>query len=302
MIDYIRSMGDVHGRIVRAQNRLEARAKTSLNRSIRIDEIPVRSEVIYLMVRGALPASERDYVSRLEELNRQFKIILDHHVPAVEKFGEELARIIDSIDKPSEVGKSLEEIADKFKLLGLESLQHQLLAKPYKDDRFRANEVVAAPPLTGDKSIFIRMPPSKADLESMTNARRASVLRGSSAFLDKTENAVRSIGSDETVSTLDATAVSSLCVSIKGTLTLIEHYSRGNVRSRMEAVGRKLTEAVSKLGRLGVEDKSQVTAIVNIASGFVRWSTSPHRELSMLSTSVCHAMLAVGFKSINAHS
>jgi len=285
----------------RANARMAARADAAIGRGIANKSITLSSELSALTVRGSVPNNAADLVRSLTEGRRQTKVMMNTYVGNVIKVGEDLVK---ALARPEAMSPEdyLNGAMHAASGLRLEFLASALTARQYRDPRFNES-VMAAPPLMGDKSIFIDIPDDDRD----TLLGKAERLRSCKAAVLDTDGNSATIPAEQSFPTVPARMVAQMAEVIEGILGEIENFANGSSGTAITKLTAKLLETTNSAKSVVFSDDltqldtQYYAAALRFNTAFVAWAEGPQNALATLMLSACRGAMIVGNKSLKQH-
>jgi len=285
----------------RANARMAARADAAVGRDVANKTIQLSSELSSLTVRGLVPNNATDIVRSLNEGRRQTKVMMNTYVGNVIKVGEDLVK---ALSRPETMSPEdyLNGAMHAASGLRLEFLASALTARQYRDPRFNES-VMAAPPLMGDKSIFIDIPDDDRD----TLLGKAERLRSCKAAVLDTDGNSATIPAEQAFPTVPARMVAQMAEVIEGILGEIENFANGSSGTAITKLTAKLLDTTNSAKSVVFSDDltqldtQYYAAALRFNTAFVTWAEGPQNALATLMLSACRGAMIVGNKSLKQH-
>lgn len=302
-IAFWKTVFDAVDRLRRANTRMKVRAGATVGRNPTVSTVTLRREVDKLSLRGVPPSSGPEIVRNMTEARHQLEVILGNYISNVTDAGEALKTALGN----TRVGPEdyLEGVVTAANRLQMTRIASMLSAKAYRDVRFRANEVLVAPPLPGNKSLFVRTGgdgPKSDDLFVRAQAARSQGIQ--LAYSDARDFPAHS---DYPIQTMSAKDVQALATVMDQILSVISDFVKGSTKDKLSRLHSSLldTSASAKntlySGAVATTDSRYYEAALRFNTAFAGWSGNPHDALVTHLLSVCRAALVLGNKSLLAH-
>lgn len=298
------NVNDASWRMRQAAQRLKARAQASAGRTISKPTITVHREIDRLSMRGSTPSGGDEINRNLIYCRSQLGVILKDYVPNVIATGGAMQTALSGDFSSPE--QYLQGVIDATKLLRLPFIASSLGCKDYRDLRFAPGEVMAAPPLLGNKSLFVTptavVRRDNASLLAQAEAQRRVGVR----LLDSDpRNLPGHI--DFQLPTVPVKVVIQIAQGVIDICQDIEDFVRSSKKRQLGALYDRLLDTSAKAKtkiyerQVTESDSRHYESALRFNAAFASWSENPHDSLVTHLLSVCRAALVVGNKSVSNH-
>lgn len=294
---------DEVGRTELLLSRLKYKAEATSGGHIREMSVVLHREANMISVRGQVVPSSEAINKGLVEVHRQLGVILGHHVDGVLAVGAQFADLLNTEKRPAQ--GFLERLINASTYLELPRTASALLVKPYKDNRFRVNEVLVAPPLLGNKSLFVRQTPLYSQ-EAPSLLSRAEATRGLGISLLYSLNDHQAI-TEHAFPTIAARDIVQMTVQMQGLLESIQAFRRTGRESKISALHDKVLASNLALKRWMDQntptetDLAYYNSAMKFASSFAKWSERPQEALIVHAIRLTQSVMQVCHKSLAQH-
>lgn len=290
-------------RAKQAAFRLRRRAESMAGKSIKNPKTRIKQESMMLVINDKRVNDGSDIDKGLVELKRQLSIVMGQHSTRLVSVGSELSKKF-SADKKN--AKSyLESLIKAVDKLDISATANSLGVRAYWDQRFRKGEVESAPPLLGNKSLFVRRTPFYRS-ENPTILARADAARQLGLVLIHSENVAHSVTEYE-MNTIPAAAVVQIGLRMEELLDHIQKFMDSAEKKKIQSLYSELTNKVGDTKRwmesngISNEDFDHYNAAMRFATTYAKWAERPHDQMVVHAISVCRAIISACNKSLSNH-
>lgn len=299
------NVADAGWRMRKAAERLRLRANAANGRPIRTGTITVHREIDRLSIRGSTPNNGEEIYRGLVNAKGQLKIVLNDYVGNVITTGQNMQTALSGdFTNPEQY---LQGVINASKGLRLPFIASSLGCKEYRDVRFAAGEVMAAPPLLGNKSLFVT-PLAVVRRDSASLLAQAEAQRRVGVRLLDSEPRNFAGHIDYQLPTIPAKTVAQLADAVIEICAEIDSFVKASRKRQLESQYSKLLDVSGKAKNKIYErqvtesDSRHYESALRFNAAFASWSENPHDSLVTHLLGVCRAALVVGNKSISNHS
>lgn len=251
-----------------------------------------------LLLNGKIPEGSQAFIRELLETKRQFDIMGAHYPSIIINYGEKLLNLY----KGSFVSEKdrLEAIIKLTESADFDVLNRSLFTKYYKDSRFRDGSVQIAPPLLGDRSIFIKSKLMSSN--SSTIKGRAATSRQLGIIFTQSRNEYHEL-QERSMNTLYAKDILIIVDKLKDMLYSVKSYGAGQNELKMAEIGKSIASELKtmKMAARDPEDQSYFKESVKFASLYSSWVSMPMDAFVSHVTRTIHASISVCQKSIKTY-
>lgn len=302
-VAFWKTVTDAVDRLRRANGRMKIRAGATVGRTATVATITLKREADKLSIRGVPPSSGPEIVRHMTEARHQLEVILGNYLDNVSLAGDSMKTALGNTKvNPQDY---LEGVVDAASRLQLARISSMLSAKAYRDVRFNANEVAAAPALPGNKSLFIRT--GGDAMQSDDLFARAQAARSQGIQLAYSDAKDFPLHSDYPIQTMTAKDVQALATVMDQILSVISDFVKGSTKDKLSKLNSSLLDVSASAkntlysGQVSQVDSRYYEAALRFNTAFAGWSGNPHDSLVTHLLSVCRAALVLGNKSLLAH-
>jgi hypothetical protein len=282
---------------------IKARSRGAYGRPLDHKPIQIGRELLKLQVRGTDPAMSGDVLRGMADCRGQLGIIYGDYVARVIKTGDRLKA---AYALPSEDPmKYFENVTDAARNLGIRYVESALHTRAYRDQRFGAGEVTAASHMLGNKTLFVTSDDRPRN-DSTTPAAISEAIRSCRITLSASEPRPYEYHETSTMMPWSAKEVDQLCEEIERTLDMVDKFSKGGDRRKLESLYADVQKAADAAKDKfdidsGDEGSSYYQASLRYVQAYGTWASNPHDSLTTHVMSVMRAVLVFSNKSIQAH-
>jgi hypothetical protein len=289
--------------LIRSVERTAIRSKGIKGRSPKENQVTLGNERHKLEINGSLVKDGSSINKALVEAHRQLKIITVNYTDAVIHTGGKLVLSAGQTNLAPDL--YLKNTIEACKGLGLSQIASLLNSRPYIDSRFSNGEVVVAPPLLGNKSLFTTTDHRVNDSSPLVSAefsrsRRISLSASTTREYSRPTDTA-------TIRSMSSSEIDTVCGAIKELLETVKSLSTSGTQKRLNKVNTEVLTAINNAQKslysvpVSESDGTRFRSASRFATSFTAWSQNPHDALCTHILSVCRAVLVVCNKSIQLH-